>query len=123
MLILTRKRADSIKIGEDIVVHVMRTGKGSVKIGIEAPAHVRVVRGELNEEAMSAGDSKCLAVAKTGQFTQQTSPEAVPFTPNAGVSENDDEDEIEGDDSVFYENFVGSDMLEMSSLDALLLQH
>ena len=46
MLILTRKRDDSIKIGEDIVIRVMRTGKGSVKIGIEAPASVRIVRGE-----------------------------------------------------------------------------
>jgi carbon storage regulator len=49
MLILTRKRDDSIKIGEDIVIRVMRTARGSVKIGIEAPASVRIVRGELNE--------------------------------------------------------------------------
>lgn len=49
MLILTRKRDDSIKIGDDIVVRVMRTGRGSVKIGIEAPSTVRIVRGELNE--------------------------------------------------------------------------
>ena len=42
MLILTRKRDESIRIGEDVVVHVMRTAKGSVKIvGIEAPASVR----------------------------------------------------------------------------------
>ncbi|MBS0204737.1 MAG: carbon storage regulator [Planctomycetes bacterium] len=49
MLILTRKRNDSIRIGEDIVVRVMRTAKGSVKIGIEAPDSVRIVRGELND--------------------------------------------------------------------------
>lgn len=52
MLILTRKRNDSIRIGENIVVRVMRTSKGSVKIGIEAPDSVRIVRGELND----AGD-------------------------------------------------------------------
>ena len=52
MLILTRKRNDSIRIGENIVVRVMRTARGSVKIGIEAPNSVRVVRGELND----AGD-------------------------------------------------------------------
>lgn len=55
MLILTRKRDDSIKIGEDIVIRVMRTGRGSVKIGIEAPASVRIVRGELNEFGEIAG--------------------------------------------------------------------
>lgn len=49
MLILTRKRNDSIRIGENIVVRVMRTSKGSVKIGIEAPDSVRIVRGELND--------------------------------------------------------------------------
>ena len=57
MLILTRKRDDSIKIGEDIVIRVMRTGKGSVKIGIEAPASVRIVRGELNEFGEIAGSA------------------------------------------------------------------
>lgn len=48
MLILTRKRNDSIRIGENIVVRVMRTAKGSVKIGIEAPDSMRIMRGELN---------------------------------------------------------------------------
>ena len=47
MLVLTRKRDEMIRIGEDIVIRVIRTGKGSVKIGIEAPAEIRVIRGEL----------------------------------------------------------------------------
>jgi carbon storage regulator CsrA len=47
MLILTRKRSELIRIGEDVIVKVIRTGKSTVKIGIEAPAHVRVLRGEL----------------------------------------------------------------------------
>ena len=47
MLVLTRKRSEMIRIGEDIVVKVIRTGKGTVKLGVEAPAHVRVLRGEL----------------------------------------------------------------------------
>lgn len=50
MLILTRKRDGVIQIGEDVVVRVMRTGKGSVKIGIEAPPHVKILRGELSPE-------------------------------------------------------------------------
>ena len=50
MLVLTRKPAEIIRIGEDIVVKVIKTGKGTVKIGIEAPANVRVMRGELVEE-------------------------------------------------------------------------
>lgn len=47
MLVLTRKRNEMIRIGDDVVVKVIKTGKGCVKIGIEAPANVRVLRGEL----------------------------------------------------------------------------
>jgi len=54
MLVLTRKPAETIHIGEGIVIRVIKTGKGTVKIGIEAPAHVRVLRGELMEVEMPA---------------------------------------------------------------------
>jgi carbon storage regulator len=59
MLVLTRKRAETIQIGEHIFVKVIRTGRSSVKIGIEAPANVRVIRGELLEapEAATAPES------------------------------------------------------------------
>lgn len=49
MLVLTRKPAESIRIGDDVVIKVIKTARGTVKIGIEAPADVRVVRGELVE--------------------------------------------------------------------------
>lgn len=51
MLVLTRKQSEMIHIGDDVVVKVIRTGKSTVKIGIEAPAHVRVLRAELCDEA------------------------------------------------------------------------
>ena len=47
MLVLTRKQNETIKIGSNIVIKVMKTGNGSVKIGIDAPASIRVMRGEL----------------------------------------------------------------------------
>ncbi|QGQ24036.1 carbon storage regulator [Gimesia benthica] len=49
MLVLTRKRDEVIQIGEDIVIKILKTGKGAIKIGIEAPGNVRVIRGELLE--------------------------------------------------------------------------
>ncbi|MFH5802593.1 carbon storage regulator [Alienimonas sp. DA493] len=55
MLVLTRKSDEAIRIGEDIVIKVIRTGKGTVKLGIEAPGDVRILRGEL---ADAAGDAK-----------------------------------------------------------------
>ena len=50
MLVLTRKAAETIRIGNDIVIKVIKTAKGTVKIGIEAPANIRVMRGELVED-------------------------------------------------------------------------
>ena len=47
MLILTRKRSETIRIGDDILIKVIKTGRNTVKLGIEAPSEVRVLRGEL----------------------------------------------------------------------------
>jgi len=49
MLVLTRKAAETINIGDDVVIKVIKTGAGTVKIGIDAPDSVRVIRGELLE--------------------------------------------------------------------------
>jgi carbon storage regulator len=54
MLVLTRKQSEMIQIGDDIVIKVIRTGKSTVKIGIDAPAHVRVLRAELCDESHQA---------------------------------------------------------------------
>lgn len=50
MLVLTRKKAETVRIGDEIIVKVIQTGRGSIKIGIDAPPHVRVMRGEVAEE-------------------------------------------------------------------------
>ncbi len=50
MLVLTRKRDEVIQIGDNIVIKILKTGKGAIKIGIDAPGNVRVIRGELVEE-------------------------------------------------------------------------
>ncbi|MDB4680148.1 MAG: carbon storage regulator [Planctomycetaceae bacterium] len=58
MLVLTRKRNEMIRIGDDVVIKVIKTGKGAIKIGIEAPSNVRVLRAELPpfEEIQAAED-------------------------------------------------------------------
>lgn len=50
MLVLTRKQGERIQIGEGIVIKVIKSGKNTVKIGIEAPKDVRVIRAELCEQ-------------------------------------------------------------------------
>ncbi len=47
MLVLTRKLMERLYIGEDICVTVVRLEGGQVRLGIEAPRSVAVVRAEL----------------------------------------------------------------------------
>ena len=47
MLVLTRKLMERLYIGEDICVTVVRLEGGQVRLGIEAPRHIPVVRAEL----------------------------------------------------------------------------
>ena len=47
MLIITRKRDQKIKIGDDVWVTVTRVRNGQVALGIEAPPNTNVVRAEL----------------------------------------------------------------------------
>jgi carbon storage regulator len=47
MLVLTRKKSEMIQIGENIVIKVIHAGQHTVKIGIEAPGEVRILRAEL----------------------------------------------------------------------------
>lgn len=50
MLVLTRKVDEQILIGDDIKITLIRVRGNSVRIGIEAPRSVRVVRGELDKK-------------------------------------------------------------------------
>jgi carbon storage regulator CsrA len=50
MLILSRKLHESIKIGDDITVTIVRLGRGRAQIGIEAPEDVRIRREEVPTE-------------------------------------------------------------------------
>jgi carbon storage regulator CsrA len=47
MLVLTRKLMEKLYIGDDICVTVVRLEGGQVRLGIDAPRDVAVVRGEL----------------------------------------------------------------------------
>ena len=48
MLVLTRKYQEKIRIGENITITVLRMKGKAVRLGIEAPSSVPVVRGELS---------------------------------------------------------------------------
>lgn len=47
MLVLSRKQNERIRVGDSVVVTIVRVSGDKVRIGIEAPADVRVLRDEL----------------------------------------------------------------------------
>ncbi len=49
MLVLARKTDESIQLGDDIILKVISIDKGVVKIGIDAPKDVNIIRSELLE--------------------------------------------------------------------------
>lgn len=76
MLVLTRKSGETIQVSDDITIKVIKTGKGTVKIGIDAPRDVKVLRGELNGQQQTVAmtkrndvSSRPLAVDLVGFFT------------------------------------------------------
>lgn len=54
MLVLSRKELERIVIGKDIVIEVRRINGNRVAIAIDAPAEVRILRGELDEPKENA---------------------------------------------------------------------
>lgn len=58
MLVITRKKDESILIGDDIEITVVKLDDGSVKLGISAPKDKTILRKEIyekvKEENMSA---------------------------------------------------------------------
>ena len=61
MLVLTRKRNESIVIGDDIEVRVLSVSHEKVRLGIEAPRDVPVFRKEvyieIQQQRLEAGTS------------------------------------------------------------------
>ena len=61
MLVLTRRRNESIMIGDDIEVSVLAVAGEKVRIGIEAPRDIPVFRKEvyleIQQQKLEAGTS------------------------------------------------------------------
>lgn len=54
MLVLSRKTDEAIVVGDDIVIKIISIDKGVVKLGIEAPKNISILRQELLEDVKDA---------------------------------------------------------------------
>ena len=75
MLVLSRRERERIKLGDSIVATVVRVAGDKVRLGIEAPPHILVLRDEL--EPREAGGT-------TGQEAPLASPAAIVIPRDVG---------------------------------------
>jgi len=51
MLVLSRRKGETVVIGEKIRISIQELSRGRVKLGIDAPWRIRIARGELYRTA------------------------------------------------------------------------
>ncbi len=94
MLVMTRKRGESIMVGDGIEIHVVSVGRHGVRIGISAPRDIPVHRREVYELVVAANRSAASAeVGRLSAFASSLrnrsanpSPGAAPATAVAAAS-------------------------------------
>ncbi len=90
MLVLTRKAQEQIQIGHNIKVTIVRVKGRSVRLGIEAPDNVRIVRGELAAAMAEFRDDE--TAAEESGFTRSELDESA-HEPSDAMLPADEEDE------------------------------
>ena len=87
MLVLSRKVGQEILVGDNVRITVTKVSGNRVTLGVEAPDHVRILRGELEPIACSFeddGDSaKHNILAQTVSLMDEVVNNTIPFVPNA----------------------------------------
>jgi len=53
MLVVGRKPGEYVMIGKDIMVKVIKSDDGHLRLGIDAPKSTNIIRGEIYEEQLS----------------------------------------------------------------------
>lgn len=64
MLVITRKKDESILIGDNIEIVVVKVEDGSVKLAINAPKDVKILRKELYKEVIEE-NKKSISIDST----------------------------------------------------------
>ena len=67
MVLISRKEEDSIQIGRDVSVTVIRASNGEVLLGVDAPDGTRILRSELAEPPAT----EPLKVVRTSPLEEQ----------------------------------------------------
>jgi carbon storage regulator len=71
MLVLTRKLGEIIRVGDSVTVRVLEVKGGHVRLGVEAPADVRIYREEIYRAICKESEETGVEIAA---HTPQKSP-------------------------------------------------
>ena len=82
MLILSRRTGEAIRIGKDIRIVVVQLGGGKVRLGIDGPRDLRILREELYE--MVAGMNQRAGAVDPGALEQWLQQPQAPAEPGEG---------------------------------------
>jgi carbon storage regulator len=69
MLVFTRRKNETIMIGDGIEVRVLRVGRDGVRLGIVAPSDVTVHRQEIYQQICEANQSAATAPLRVPAVT------------------------------------------------------
>lgn len=90
MLVLSRKVGQEILIGDNIRITINKVSGNRVTLGVDAPEHVRILRGELepivtsfeDDEPASKGPAKADVLSQTVAMVDDVVSNTIPFIPN-----------------------------------------
>jgi carbon storage regulator len=90
MLILGRREGDSILIDGGIRIVVVSCDRGGVRIGIEAPSDVKILRGEIAQQVAQENQRAASAPVAADWLATLGAP-VVPVAPPPGTPPSDAE--------------------------------
>ena len=71
MLVFTRRRRETIMIGDGISIEVLRIGRDGVRLGVVAPPEVTVHRKEIYDQIREANQKAATAPADLGTLAER----------------------------------------------------
>lgn len=70
MLVLTRKKGESIMIGDNIELVVIEVKGDQVRLGVKAPKHIEVYRNEVFEAISASNKEASLVTVKPDEISK-----------------------------------------------------
>lgn len=86
MLILSRRAAECIYLGDEIVLTIVAVGNDKVRIGVKAPQGVRILRNELEADSREIAPSTLQFPIELTRDTESSSSDLVDETASPSVS-------------------------------------